>query len=191
MALTGYPFSHGYCNTGHVEYYFPNLELYSNLNDARFDQAIEDSTIEIDAILSRFYVVPVTDPTGFALTYLQQIAKYWAAGLCHKLYFKAVAKATGTTTVGAPRGGGWSEYACGMLDRVVPPRDKSSGQMPGFQPFPSVRFFNAPLQPNTEMPDWPEGASATFNPDNDMDLTQDQEPFFARTDRVVFKGGLI
>lgn len=175
-----YPFAFGYCTILDVQTLFPNAELYSNLDDDRFNQVIADASIEMDGYLSRFYATPVTDPSGFALTYLRTACKYWAAGLVHKHFYVA------SDPPNKSQGQAWAQQAMAMLQRVVPDRDKD-----GKQPYPQVRFPSAPLSLTSELPDIPEGAAASFNSDNDQDLNLDQGPYFQRTDRVPWRGGII
>lgn len=149
----------GYCTSEDVHSLFKNISGYSTLDSDEITRRIADATVEIDRAIEIAYVTPVTGDAN-ALTVLRLICSRLAAAIIHEVYY--------VSEEPAPIQEQWRPWAEVMLKDIL------DGQ---------IHFFSAAVQNANELPQFPAGAGATMNPDNNQDVVDEQLPIFQRTSR--------
>lgn len=150
-----------YCRAEDVQSLFKNIAAYSTLDVAEFQRRAGDAAVEIDRMIEANYLVPVTNDPA-ALSILRIINDRLAAAIVGEVYFR---KDNQNVPPQVAQWRTWSELMLkDILDGVI-------------------RFYTAPTRANGDLPMFPPGAGATFNPADDADANFVAKPLFQRGGR--------
>lgn len=150
-----------YCRVEDVQSLFKNIAAFSTLDALEIQRRVADAVVEIDRMIEADYLVPVTNDAP-ALQMLRIVNSRLAAAVIGEVYFR---KDQSAMPPQIAQWRTWSELILkDILDGVI-------------------RFYTAPTRANGDLPMFPPGAGATFNPADDADANFVAKPLFQRGGR--------
>lgn len=150
-----------YCKPEDVQSLFKNIGAFSTLDATEITRRVTDAAVEIDRMIEGTYLTPVAGDAA-ALTVLRLINSRLAAAVIGEVYFRS------STPNVAPVIAQWRVFAELLIKDIL------DGV---------IYFFTAPVRPGGDLPQFPTGAGATFNRDNDADANPESAPLFQRGGR--------